>query len=105
MHISNPAGRGLTLRFDEPSDRPIRPLTPYWQKVVQARQRGLVYPYELIRMLAPGADTPGGPFPPGQFVEHELDESEARLVPVDRPPGENRSSIVAGVVTNASGAY
>ena len=28
MHISNPAGRGLTLRFDEPSDRPIRPLFP-----------------------------------------------------------------------------
>ncbi|HXJ66748.1 MAG TPA: biotin/lipoyl-containing protein, partial [Actinomycetota bacterium] len=105
MHISNPAGRGLTLRFDEPSDRPIRPLSPYWQKVVQARQRGLVYPYELMSMLAPGDEGAGGPFPPGTFVEHDLDDSETRLVPVERPPGENGASIVAGVVTNITDAY
>jgi acetyl-CoA carboxylase carboxyltransferase component/biotin carboxyl carrier protein/biotin carboxylase len=105
MHISNPVGRGLTLRFDDPADRPIRPLTPYWQKVVQARQRGLVYPYELMKMLAPGNGHAAGPFPPGTFVEHDLDDSETRLVPVDRPPGENTASIVAGVVTNVSEAY
>jgi acetyl-CoA carboxylase carboxyltransferase component/acetyl/propionyl-CoA carboxylase alpha subunit len=103
MHISNPVGRGLTLRFDEPSDRPIKPLTPYWQKVVQARQRGLVYPYELLAMLAREGDP--GPFPPGRFVEHDLDESESRLIPVDRPPGENTASIVAGLVTNVVPAY
>ena len=103
MHISNPVGRGLTLRFDEPSSRPIKPLTPYWQKVVQARQRGLVYPYELLAMLAREGDP--GPFPPGRFVEHDLDETEARLVPVERAPGENRASIVAGVITNVTPAY
>jgi acetyl-CoA carboxylase carboxyltransferase component/biotin carboxyl carrier protein len=105
MHISNPVGRGLTLRFDDPADRPIRPLTPYWQKVVQARQRGLVYPYELMRMLAPGDGHEAGPFPHGSFVEHDLDESETRLVPVDRPPGENIASIVAGVITNVPPAH
>jgi len=115
MHISNPVGRGLTLRFDAPTDRPIRPLTPYLQKVVQARQRGLVYPYEIMAMLAPGREAPrdealgnesqGRPIPLGEFVEHELDETEARLVPVDRPPGENKASIVTGLVTNFVPAY
>ncbi len=105
LHVTNPVGRGLTFRFDEPSDRPIEPLTPYRQKVVTARQRGLVYPYEIVSMLAPGPDAAGSAFPPGEFVEHDLDDSEARLVPVDRPYGENHASIVAGVITNRTAAY
>jgi len=105
LHITNPVGRGLTLRFDVPSDRPIEPLSPYRQKVVTARQRGLVYPYEIVSMLAPGPDAAGSAFPPGEFVEHDLDDTEARLIPVDRPYGENRASIVAGVITNRTAAY
>jgi hypothetical protein len=74
--------RGLTLRFEEPADRPIRPLTEYRQKVVQTRQRGLVYPYEIVTMLTPDAAT-RGEFPPGGFREHDLDD-EGRLVLVRR---------------------
>ena len=68
---------------------PIEPLSPtddYAQRVLAARRRGTVYPYELIPLLTGGR---------GDFVEHDLDE-QGRLVPVDRPPGQNRAGIVAG---------
>jgi hypothetical protein len=50
-------------------------------------------------MLAPGRDAAGGQFPPGEFVEHDLD-GEGRLVPVDRPFGQNQANIIAGVIRN-----
>jgi acetyl-CoA carboxylase carboxyltransferase component/biotin carboxyl carrier protein/biotin carboxylase len=103
LHISNPVGTDLTMRFDEPATTPIRPLTEYVQRVVQCRQRGLVYPYELVRMLT--ADQPGGDFPTGTFVEHDLDDSGERLVPVERPPGKNAANIVVGVIRNVTRAY
>jgi acetyl-CoA carboxylase carboxyltransferase component/biotin carboxyl carrier protein len=104
MHITNPLGHGLSLRFEEPADQPIRPLTPYRQKVVQSRQRGLVYPYEIVSMLAPSGNLPAGEFPPGEFLEHDLDD-DGSLVPVERPFGENRANIVVGVIRSFVPAY
>ncbi|HEX9312927.1 MAG TPA: carboxyl transferase domain-containing protein, partial [Actinomycetota bacterium] len=103
IHISNPSGRGLALRFGEPADRPIRPLTEYMQKVVQTRQKGLTYPYEIVEMLTPPRGTPAD-FPPGEFVELDLDEP-GRLAPVDRPYGQNTANVVVGVITNFTDAY
>ncbi len=103
LHISNPAGRGLALRFDEPSDVPIPPLSPYRQKVVQTRQRGLTYPYEIVRMLTPPPGTPAD-FPPGEFLEHDLGE-DGSLVAVDRSHGENAANVVVGVITNHTDAH
>ena len=60
-------------------------------------RRGLVYPYELVRMLAPGREEEGGDFPPGDFIEHDLDE-EGRLQPVERPYGKNQANVVVGVI-------
>jgi acetyl/propionyl-CoA carboxylase alpha subunit/acetyl-CoA carboxylase carboxyltransferase component len=99
LHVANPSGRELTLRLDDPADRPIRPLTPYWQGVVQLRRRGLVHPYELVRMLTSGGGQARSDFPPGDFTEHDLD-GDGRLVPVDRPHGENQAHLVVGVVRN-----
>jgi acetyl/propionyl-CoA carboxylase alpha subunit/acetyl-CoA carboxylase carboxyltransferase component len=104
LHVSNPAGRGLVLRLDDPGDQPIKPLTPYWQGVVQLRRRGLVHPYELVRMLASGEGQASSDFPPGDFIEHDLD-GDGRLVPVDRPYGENRAHLVVGVIRNFTVAY
>jgi acetyl-CoA carboxylase carboxyltransferase component len=80
-----------------PDEAPIAPLSEYEQKVQRLAQRGLVYPYELVRMLAPGREAEGGQFPPGEFVEHDLDEG-GRLVPVDRPHGRNRANVIVGVI-------
>jgi acetyl-CoA carboxylase carboxyltransferase component/biotin carboxyl carrier protein len=104
LHISNPAGQGLTLHFDDPSSLPIKPLTPFRQKVVQSRQRGVIYPYELVGMLTPDRSDLSLWFPPGEFIEHDLDDA-GDLVPVDRPWGENTANVVVGIVRNFTSAY
>jgi acetyl/propionyl-CoA carboxylase alpha subunit/acetyl-CoA carboxylase carboxyltransferase component len=82
-------GRGLTVRITDPPTAPLQPLDDYTRKLIQTRRRGLVYPYELVPMLA-GVE--------GTFVEYDLDES-GELSPVVRPAGANRSSFVVGVVS------
>ncbi len=104
MHLGTPVGRGLEIRYAEPADQPIRPLTAYGQKVVRMRQRGLVYPYEIVRMLAPSTAGTPGEFPPGEFIEHDLD-ADQRLTPVDRPPGGNTANIVVGVIRNFTAVH
>jgi acetyl-CoA carboxylase carboxyltransferase component/biotin carboxyl carrier protein len=96
-------GHGLSVRYDVPTDRPLEPLAEYQQRVIQLRRRGLTHPFELLKMLAPAADSETG-VPPGEFVEHDLDGSGA-LVPVQRPPGANSANIVVGLVTNFTPRY
>jgi len=92
VRFSYQPGSGVVASvIPAPSDR-LQPLDDYAQKVLRARRRGTVYPYELTRMLA-GAG--------GSFVEHDLDVDGA-LVPVDRGPGHNTSGIVAGVATTVT---
>jgi len=100
LHLSNPLGTGVVMmRFDTPTRRPIEPLSDYRQKVVSMRRRGLVYPYEIVDMLA--SPTGGGAgIPAGDFTEHDLDDSGTHLVPVRRPQGGNTANLVAGVVRN-----
>jgi acetyl/propionyl-CoA carboxylase alpha subunit/acetyl-CoA carboxylase carboxyltransferase component len=97
LELSNPTGIGFSARLVQLSDRPLRPLSDYDRKVVQMRQRGLVYPYEIVRMLTPPRRDAQAEFPPGEFVEHDLDYAE-RLVPVDRPHGQNTANVVVGVL-------
>ncbi|MFW5739611.1 MAG: biotin carboxylase N-terminal domain-containing protein, partial [Myxococcota bacterium] len=99
IHISNRVGTGMHLRIDELSDQPIRPLSAYAQKVVRMRKMGLVYPYEVIRMLTPAKGTEEAEFPHGTFQEYDLDDAGV-LMPVNRAPGENKANVVVGVVTN-----
>ena len=101
LEIGNPTGRGLTLRFRRPADRPLKPLDEYARRVVAMRRRGLVYPYELIRRLTSVRRGPlGDEFPPpGEFVEHDLD-ADGRQVPVDRPWGRNSANLVVGLIRN-----
>jgi acetyl-CoA carboxylase carboxyltransferase component len=63
------------------------------------RQRGLTYPYEVVRMLTPGRDRTTSDLPPGDFVEHDLG-ADQRLVPVERPHGRNTANVVVGVIRN-----
>jgi len=105
VRVSSPGGSGLLITF-RPANKlqPIRPLPEYDQKVVRLRRRGLIYPYEIIKMLTPAADDSRAEFPPGSFVEHDLGP-EDRLVPVDRPYGQNKSNIIAGVIRNFTAKY
>jgi acetyl/propionyl-CoA carboxylase alpha subunit/acetyl-CoA carboxylase carboxyltransferase component len=82
-------GAGVTASLEEPPTEPLKPLDEYAGKVARARRRGLVYPYELERVLAG---------PDGKLVEYDLDDTGA-LVPVDRPRGLNKAGILVAVVT------
>ena len=102
--FSDPTGSRLALSWRAPHRDPLVPAQTYERKVVAARRRRLVYPYEIIRMLtgAPGGVEIGDDaLPPGRFEEHDLDpESEVpTAVPVgDRPPAQNSCAIVFGVI-------
>ncbi len=88
-------GAGVTSSIGAPPDRVLQPLDDYAGKVLRARHRGLVYPYELSHVLAG---------PGGSMIEHDLDEAGA-LVPVDRAPGQNRAGLICGLVTTPTTLY
>jgi acetyl/propionyl-CoA carboxylase alpha subunit/acetyl-CoA carboxylase carboxyltransferase component len=103
--ISSPTGSGMMIKYHRAGTlEPIAPLTEYDQKVVRMRQRGFIYPYEIIQMLTPAKEYTRSEFPPGDFVEHDLD-SEGRLVPITRPYGQNKANIIVGVIRNFTCRY
>ena len=85
----------MTASFEAPPTEPLAPLDEYASKVVRARRRGLVYPYELEGVLAG---------PEGTLVEHDLDD-QGRLVPVARPRGLNKAGILVAVVTTPTALH
>jgi len=93
-------GEEVTVRERPPGQEPIRPLTPYRQKLLRANRFGVPYPYEIVRMLTPASDAVTR-FPPGEFVEHDLDEN-GDLIAVSRPYAMNTANIVVGVLSNAT---
>jgi len=105
VRISSPGSSGMLITF-RPADKlqPIKPLTEYDQKVVRMRQRGLLYPYEIIKMLTPALEHTRAEFPAGDFVEYDLD-SEGHLVAVARPYGQNKANIIVGIIRNFTAKY
>jgi acetyl-CoA carboxylase carboxyltransferase component/biotin carboxyl carrier protein len=101
--IWNPSGNGPTIELLEPQPHVLEPLSPYRQKVLKMRQRGLMYPYEIIRILTPDREHESD-LPEGEFVEYDLAD-DGRLEPVDRLPGSNKSSIIVGVISNITPEY
>ncbi len=105
MRISAPGDGGLLMTF-RPAGKlqPLKPLTAYEQKVVKMRQRGLLYPFEIVKMLTPSGTETAAEFPPGEFTEYDLD-AKGQLVPVDRPYGQNTAGIIVGTIRNFTDKY
>jgi acetyl-CoA carboxylase carboxyltransferase component len=101
LRMSRPPGAGLTVRVTEPPTHPLRELDAYAQKVIRARKRGAVYPYELVPMLLRNPDRRGGQ---GAFTEYDLDDTGAPVA-VDRAPGGNTANIVLGTLSTATERY
>ncbi|MGP4014956.1 ATP-binding protein [Saccharopolyspora sp. 5N708] len=95
VRASYDAATGVRLTVTDPPTDLIHPLDDYGQKVLRARRRGAVYPYELTDVIAGSG---------GAFTEHDLDDAGA-LAPVDRPKGLNKVGIVAGVATTPTQRY
>ena len=95
LGFSYQPGAGVTLSVDQPPTEPLAPLDEYAQKVLRARRRGTVYPYELVPLLTRED---------GTFTEYDLDE-DGRLEPVERPFGENTAGIVVAVVRTMTERY
>ncbi|MGD9571637.1 MAG: biotin carboxylase N-terminal domain-containing protein [Thermoleophilia bacterium] len=95
LRLSHQPGAGASVTVTGPPRAPLAPSDDYSRRVVAARRRGTVYPYELVRMMAG---------PDGEFVEYDIDEG-GDLAPVDRPPGANTAGIVAGLVRTPTAAY
>jgi acetyl-CoA carboxylase carboxyltransferase component len=98
LHIEGIGGRQMSVREGTIGQAPVRSLTPYRQKVLRAQRLGAPYPYEIVRMLTSAPDALRR-FPPGRFVDHDLDESGV-LMPVERRPGLNTANIVVGLLTS-----
>ncbi len=103
--IADPTGSRMDIAWRDPRRAPLEPASAYERKLMEARRRGLVYPYEIVRMLTGGGvGRDGEPadhaLPPGRFEEYDLvpENPEPRAVRVERPYGENESSIVFGVI-------
>jgi acetyl/propionyl-CoA carboxylase alpha subunit/acetyl-CoA carboxylase carboxyltransferase component len=106
--IADPTGSHMEMSWRTPHHEALLPAREYERKVVAARRRKLVYPYEIIRMLENGAAGTGAELPPGSFEEFEL--SDAAGPPraksaAGRKPGLNPSSIVFGIIVTPTAKH
>jgi acetyl-CoA carboxylase carboxyltransferase component len=76
--------------------------------VAEARRRGVIYPYEILRLLTGGSggngryDTTAGDLPSGRFEEYDLDPTAVPVAAVSvtgRPYGLNTGSVVFGIIS------
>ncbi|YAL81928.1 carboxyl transferase domain-containing protein [Dermacoccaceae bacterium W4C1] len=88
-------GAGVVAEIDHPATEHLQPLDDYAEKVLRARRRGVVYPYQVFDLIT-GAG--------GTVTEYDLD-TEQRLVPVHRPYGLNTAGITVGVVSTPTERY
>jgi acetyl/propionyl-CoA carboxylase alpha subunit/acetyl-CoA carboxylase carboxyltransferase component len=103
--ISNLTGSNMSIQVREPRRNQLSPTSEYERKVVDARRRRLVYPYEIVRMLT-GSTAPSGlgepGLPPGEFEEYDLaaGASPPRAISVaGRPYGRNACGVVFGLIS------
>ncbi|MFP8881487.1 MAG: carboxyl transferase domain-containing protein, partial [Myxococcota bacterium] len=107
--IADPTGSNMELSWRGPHHDALEPARDYERKVVDAKRRRLVYPYEIIRLLTGGSRQNGvarsetdPDLPLGEFEEFDLcSKSEAGPLAVSvagRAYGLNESSVVFGVI-------
>lgn len=106
--IADPTGSRIATTWREPHREPLRPASDYERKVAEARRRGVIYPYEILRLLTGGSggngryDTTAGDLPSGRFEEYDLDQTAVPVAAVSvtgRPYGLNTGSVVFGIIS------
>ncbi|HDQ14187.1 MAG TPA: biotin/lipoyl-binding protein, partial [Sediminispirochaeta sp.] len=95
----------LAVRNRRPAEEPLESFDQYVTKAVRSRQRGMVYPYEFIKMLTYTGMSQDVPIPRGEFEEFDIqvdpDSGKHKIISVkDRAPGLNQANIVFGIISN-----
>jgi acetyl/propionyl-CoA carboxylase alpha subunit/acetyl-CoA carboxylase carboxyltransferase component len=93
--VSDLTGSHMEIVVRRPRTSPLEPASTYERRVVEARRRRLVYPYEIVRMLTGG----NGAGPIGTFEEHDIDAAGRAVAVAGRPFGENAAGVVFGIVS------
>lgn len=97
--VISDTGEQLELVWREPHDAPLLPAQEYERKVVAARHRRLIYPYEIVKMLT--ADSPDASGGEGSFEEFDLDPKSPSPIAISvagRPYGQNKAAVVFGLI-------
>ena len=94
----------VTARVRRPLRKPVNTLGEYQSRVLRSQRRACTYPYEIIRYLV---NLRNDAIVGGLFEEYDIHvdaEGRQSLVKVaGRPPGQNTSNVVFGIVSNRSG--
>jgi len=103
--FENISGTSFTVRGRSPSDESLLPMDTYVAKVVRARQRGVLYPYEIVKMITRPGVPVKQPFPRGEFEEFDISINkrtgrQGTYSVKGRPPGENTCNVIFGIITN-----
>ncbi|MBN2551263.1 MAG: ATP-grasp domain-containing protein [Spirochaetales bacterium] len=103
--FENISGTSFTVRGRHPSEEQLLPMDTYVARVVRARQRGVLYPYEIIKMLTRPGVPVKQPLPRGEFEEFDISINkrtgrQSTFSVKGRPPGENTGNVVFGIITN-----
>ena len=104
VRMSRPPGQGFKMWIGDPPTQPVRPFDANSRRMLRARRRGSVYPYEVVPLITRAGDEPTTEGTLPGFEEHDLD-ADGRLVPVVRPPGGNSAGVVVGLVTARTERY
>lgn len=104
MNISYRTGIGLRINFEKQSNRDVKTLSQYEQKIIAMRMHDMIYPYEIVRMMTPtkGALIENGLYP-GDFTEYDLVEEKGNdynIKAVQRQYGLNKCNVIVGTITN-----
>ena len=100
LEVQGVGGQGVTVEERPPGNEPVRPLTPYRQKVLVAERFGVPYPYEIVRMLTPQPGHVRGRSRPGASWSTTSSSDGAASNRSQREPGLNTANIVVGLITN-----
>ncbi len=93
------AGGRVDVSWRDPQHDPLRPATDTERRVAQARRRGVVYPYEAVRLF-----TAGG----ARFEEFDLAPGAGLPTAVsvaERAPGANTCGVVFGLITTPTAKH
>ncbi|MBW2413090.1 MAG: biotin/lipoyl-binding protein [Deltaproteobacteria bacterium] len=103
----NPSGGRVESAARVPHREPLAPATVYERRTAAARARGLIYPYEIVRIFTAEPSEveprPSIRLAAGTFEEHDL--QDGRAVAVDRPAGRNTCAIVFGIITTPTAKF